>query len=121
MIAKGGRANHSKESWEKQRNVIEQLYCGHHFTMAQVKGELDKRGFVATEREYYPRIKEWGLTKNIRGDEMGIMYRKMLERKTQHGKETIFTLHGREVDLKKVHRFVKRVSLSPSKLPQASQ
>lgn len=48
MIAKGGRANHSKESWEKQRNVIEQLYCGHHFTMAQVKGELDKRGFVAT-------------------------------------------------------------------------
>ena len=59
----------------------------------------------------------WGLTKNIRGDEMGIMYRKMLQRKAEDGKETEFTFHGRRVDPKKIHRFVKRVCLSPSKLP----
>lgn len=45
----------------------------------------------------------------------------MLQRKKELGKETMFSLHGREVDLKKVHRFVKRVYLSPSKLPQTSK
>ncbi|KAI1076259.1 hypothetical protein F5B20DRAFT_594149 [Whalleya microplaca] len=104
-------------SWEERRSAIETLYRGDHLTMKQVKEEMDKQGFIATEREYYPRIKEWGLTKNIRGDEMGIIYRKMLQRKVEDGKETKFTHHGQDVDLKKVHRFVKRVALSPSKLP----
>lgn len=48
MVAKNGRANHSKESWEEQRGFIEQLYRGHHCTIIQVKEELDKHGFIAT-------------------------------------------------------------------------
>jgi hypothetical protein len=48
---------------------------------------------------------------------MSIMYRKMLARKVADGKDTTFKIHGQSVDLKKIHRYVKRVSLSPSKFP----
>ncbi|KAI0157432.1 hypothetical protein GGR57DRAFT_66788 [Xylariaceae sp. FL1272] len=112
------RAHHSKQSWEDNRPVIEQLWRRDGLALKQVKEVMDKRGFVASEREYYPRLKQWGLTKNIRGEDMSILYRKMVQRKAVEDKDTNFTLHGQAVDLKRIHRFVKRVALSPSGLPE---
>ncbi|KAI1261229.1 hypothetical protein F5Y18DRAFT_402195 [Xylariaceae sp. FL1019] len=117
FAASKDKAHHSKQSWEDVRSTIEKLYREDGLSLAQVKNTMDNRGFIATEREYYPRLKRWGLTKNIRSEEMIVMYRKMIQRKAAEDKETKITLHGRPVDLRKISRFVKRVQLSPSQLP----
>ncbi|KAI0024348.1 hypothetical protein F4780DRAFT_596206 [Xylariomycetidae sp. FL0641] len=104
--------------WENQRGYIEEFY--HQAGMKGLKEEMARRGFVATERQFYTRIKKWGLSKNIRGNDKEIMYRKLLRRKTEEGKETAITFHGRSVDLNKIHRFVRSQGLTPSRLSTAA-
>lgn len=51
------------------------------------------------------------MTKYVNEGKMDCMLRKAKRRKTQYGKDTTFTLNGREVEQEKLDRFQKRKNL----------
>ncbi|KAF1986870.1 hypothetical protein K402DRAFT_68131 [Aulographum hederae CBS 113979] len=109
--------------WDKYKSIIQELYIEQDLSMKQLVEEMrEGHKFCATQRQYIRKINSWGLNKNIKDMEMRIMYRKQLQRRSSEGKETSFRVHGREMDSRKLDRFVQRKANSPdlSMLPCSS-
>ncbi|TKA79708.1 hypothetical protein B0A49_01464 [Cryomyces minteri] len=111
---------HSREEWESHRETITALYLVNDKELKEVRDIMyTQHGFPATERQYLRKINEWNITKNIKDADMRIIYRKFLMRRIE-GKDTKFVVHGQEVDISKMHRFVQRKGIPTadlSKLP----
>ncbi|TKA70412.1 hypothetical protein B0A49_06210 [Cryomyces minteri] len=109
---------HSKEEWDSHRETITALYLVNDKGLKEVQDIMyTQHGFPATERQYLRKINEWNITKNIKDADMRIIYRKFLMRRIE-GKDTKFVVHGREVDIRKMHRFVQRKGISAADLSE---
>ncbi|PSS18495.1 hypothetical protein M430DRAFT_276007 [Amorphotheca resinae ATCC 22711] len=105
--------DHSTEEWEAQRELFTHYYVIEDKPLWEVKSIMENTyGFRATERQYKRRIALWNLDKNIRDSEMKAMLRLQVQRKNEQGKQSIFYIHGRPVENKKLERYVRRKGLS---------
>lgn len=68
---------------------------------------LPDADFNCSPRQYKRRIEQWKLDKYIKEDDMKVILRKDLKRKRE-GKETDFTVAGRNVESQKIRKFAKR-------------
>ncbi|KAK4098931.1 ankyrin [Parathielavia hyrcaniae] len=97
--------------WAAHRSRIEDLYWIHDGKLREVmKIMADAHGFVATQKMYKKYLKDWGLEKNIKTRESIFMIG-VAERRRMANKETVFTRHGKPVDLRKLYRFRRRHKL----------
>ncbi|KAH8899170.1 hypothetical protein GQ53DRAFT_741258 [Thozetella sp. PMI_491] len=122
--------------WESHRLTIQELYLDQNLSLREViKTMRQTHGFQATyvltrqlrpfrlintssnhprglfrERMYKTRLRHWGLDKNYRYSEVVQLLRLRKERE-EAGKETVFTIRGREVDWGRIYNYVKRRGL----------
>ena len=68
---------------------------------------LPNANFERSPRQYKRRIEQWKLDKYIKEDDMRVILRKDLKRKRE-GKETEFSIAGRDVESQKIRKFAKR-------------
>ncbi|KAK4120263.1 ankyrin [Parathielavia appendiculata] len=98
--------------WAAHRSRIEDLYWNHGGKLPEVmKIMADVHGFVATQKMYKKYFKIWGLEKNLKTQE-SIFMLSVAERHRMANKETVFTRHGKPVDLRKLYRFKRRHRLA---------
>ncbi|KAK6535507.1 hypothetical protein TWF694_001962 [Orbilia ellipsospora] len=65
-------------------------------------------GFIANRRQYLRKIRDWNIDKNIKGGEMRVALRKVLERWVKEGKDTRVEIRGVEVTKDQIKRFLRR-------------
>jgi hypothetical protein len=127
---------HSKIDWENQRSNIEKLYfvenkplktvirClsqshgffatyGHPIPLKcsciTLSHEIGKEAdFLRRERQLKRKIKDWGIDKNIKTNEMKAIVRKRMERKVMEDKESAFRVRGRNIAPAKIRRWEDR-------------
>ncbi|KAM0796927.1 hypothetical protein BDR22DRAFT_975663 [Usnea florida] len=96
----------SKDDWIKHQTLIGQLYRQQ--PLAEVMTFMQQEhSFRATEKMYKTRIKQWGLDKKHKENEMRAIVRKTKTLDSQ-GKSALFRVRGRPVDYKDVVSFFKR-------------
>ncbi|KAE9362669.1 hypothetical protein N431DRAFT_525010 [Stipitochalara longipes BDJ] len=100
-----------KEQWLALKPAIQRLYIEEGQTFTQVAEHLDQHhGFKPTKKQFFRRVKEWGLEKNVKQDER----RAILESLGYGMKEEDFEarkLRGRRLDKAKIERWKKREGL----------
>ena len=62
---------------------------------------------VLSERQLKRKIKDWNLEKNVKGDEVKVIVRRIRQRAAT-GKSTIFRMRGLPMDPAKIERWQKR-------------
>ncbi|KAI9640193.1 hypothetical protein NHQ30_011430 [Ciborinia camelliae] len=103
---------HSAEEWERQRSTFTQLYIVEDMPLKEVINIMEKEyKFRATPKQYKRRIEQWKLDKNIKENDMKVILRKNLKRKRE-GKESEFSISGRDVEPQKIQRFAQRNKLT---------
>ncbi|KAH7116082.1 Clr5 domain-containing protein [Dendryphion nanum] len=96
--------------WEEHKSTIAKLYEKKELKdiMHIMKHEY---GFKATENQYKKQISKWGLNiKHIKPAEYKFMLNKKRKRADEEGKDTTFSLHGREVPPKNIDRYESRMA-----------
>ncbi|KAL9071458.1 MAG: hypothetical protein Q9161_004175 [Pseudevernia consocians] len=123
-------ASHSgwatKQDWTSHQALIGELYRTK--TLAEVMDHMARQhGFRATEKMYKTRIKQWGLDKKNKANEMRAIVRKKKQLGDQ-GMSTAFRVRGQLVDYVDVVRYWERKGVriddviaqrSNSKTPEA--
>ena len=67
---------------------------------------------VYSNKQYKYRFVLWHLENSISRADMSVAIRKMLKRKAEEGKESVISIHGREVPAAKIQRYMKNVESS---------
>ncbi|KAL8904189.1 MAG: hypothetical protein Q9171_007138 [Xanthocarpia ochracea] len=99
-----------KEDWVKHRPLITHLYGK--MALPKVMQYMTKEhGFITSERAYKRRIKEWGLDKKNKENEMRAIVRKYAERKA-NDKYSEFQVRGQDVDYREMVRYYARKGIS---------
>ncbi|KAL8915785.1 MAG: hypothetical protein Q9172_006665 [Xanthocarpia lactea] len=99
-----------KQDWVKHRTLITHLYGK--MALPKVMQHMTKEhGFITSERAYKRRIKEWGLDKKNKENEMRAIVRKYAERKANH-KSSEFRVRGQDVDYREMVRYFARKGVS---------
>jgi hypothetical protein len=62
---------------------------------------------ICRDRQYKARIRQWGLEKKVKSNEMLIIIGMDKKRKMEEGKNTAFFVRKRRVDPRKISRFIK--------------
>ena len=103
-----GRKMYSKEKWAALKPIIQRLYVDENQTFRQVASCLARNhGFSPTKKQFLRRIKEWGLEKNVKGDERRAILRK-LDEEAENWELGAKKLRGRKLDRAKIERWRKR-------------
>ncbi|KAK6525996.1 hypothetical protein TWF281_011037 [Arthrobotrys megalospora] len=101
--------------WHIVRDAFTELYIGQnkplHICMELMESQ---HGFVATRRQYLGKIREWDIDKNVKGSEMKVVTRKVLERWVYEGKDTTIEIRGTVVSRDQLKRFLRREALKAS-------
>ncbi|ETI22127.1 hypothetical protein G647_06199 [Cladophialophora carrionii CBS 160.54] len=109
-----------EQDWDKVKDVITRLYQDEGLTLVELQRNLLKHhNFKATTKQWKSRITRWGLSKNNRQHEAEAVLLKKQARKVQ-GKETKFSVRGRNVDIARIQRYAKRKRLDLSSIDEAS-
>ncbi|KAK2017099.1 ankyrin [Colletotrichum eremochloae] len=100
------------QDWKNHRARITEIYWEQDKDLdAVIEIMKSEHRFLATERQYKRKFKDWDLRKNTSTDESWAMIRIRKRRKEQEGKLTIFKLREREVPSENINRFAKRRKL----------
>ncbi|KAG9231522.1 hypothetical protein BJ875DRAFT_444025 [Amylocarpus encephaloides] len=107
LTAKRGRPSLVDSAFEEHRKTITRLWHAENQKLPNVI-QLMKRqhGFSATRKQYKKRLNAWGLWKNIRRCEIPHLARIKVHRDAVC-KSTRFKLHGVDVDVTKIDRWIK--------------
>lgn len=99
----------SPEGWQLAKPLIEQLYVQQDRPLKEVRAYLaDNRNFLATERMFKQRLKEWGFDrKKVKAAEWRFMLRVTRQRRTQ-GKESAFRVNGKVIVWSNIRKHLKR-------------
>lgn len=110
-----------EKDWIQHRDRIAALYDGKTLKAVMAIMERD-HGFVATERMYKARFKEWGLKKNVTAAEVHNLMHVMEQASTQClpevGNVTTVLELGKDIDVKKIQKYMKRRPVGLKKLFQ---
>lgn len=96
----------SASDWEMYRDIIAQMYS-HHSLKEVVSKMASEHNFVATERMYKTRIRQWHLNKNMKSHEMHALAQRARQRSSA-GEDTAFQVRGNVVPRSKVERYIRR-------------
>ncbi|PVH70051.1 hypothetical protein DL98DRAFT_661359 [Cadophora sp. DSE1049] len=107
LTAKRGRPSQVDSAFEEHRKTIMRLWHAENQKLPDVIQLMKtQHGFSATPKQYKKRLNAWGLWKNIRRCEMPHLARIKVHRDAVC-KSTRFKLHGVDVDVTKIDRWIK--------------
>ncbi|KAK5049987.1 hypothetical protein LTR84_004106 [Exophiala bonariae] len=107
-MASNARYPTSASDWQPYRALITRLYKDEDRTLEDVMKVLKTQyGFRATNKMFKSRIKSWGLDKHNKAYEVEEILRLLAARETI-GKDTVFLLRGRPVDLAAIEKSARR-------------
>ncbi|EPS36645.1 hypothetical protein H072_9791 [Dactylellina haptotyla CBS 200.50] len=99
----------SPEDWNAQRENFTKLYVEDNIPLHKCMELMQtNHGFSATRRQYLRKIREWNIDKNVKGTEMRVALRKVLERWIRHGKDTTVEVRGVIITKDQLKRFLRR-------------
>jgi tetratricopeptide (TPR) repeat protein len=104
------------EQWDAHRSKIKALY--NDYTLKVVRATMQRdHNFVATEKMYKTRIRQWGLEKKCKASEMSCALR-IIERRRAEGKKTYVVIRERVMDERDIQKYFKRQrkTVRPQKL-----
>jgi len=106
------------EDWRRVKSIFTRLYLDDKKMLRDVISELEqKHGFRATVNMYEKRIHAWGLDRKLKQHEVEKILGIRRQRRAQ-GKDTVFILRGRRVDIQDIDRYVRRKGMSVSQLEE---
>jgi tetratricopeptide (TPR) repeat protein len=99
----------SPEGWQLAKPLIEQLYVQQDRPLKEVRAYLaEHRNFLATERMFKQRLKEWGFDrKKVKAAEWRYMLRVTRQRRNQ-GKDSAFRVNGKVIVWSNIRKHLKR-------------
>jgi tetratricopeptide (TPR) repeat protein len=99
----------SPEGWQQAKPLIEQLYVQQDRPLKEVRAYLaEYRNFLATERMFKQRLKEWGFDrKKVKAVEWRYMLRVTRQRRNE-GKDTAFRVNGKVIVWSNIRKHLKR-------------
>lgn len=90
------------------RPIITRLYKDQNRTLKETMEIMERdHQFFATPRMYKTRIKNWGLDKKFKAQEVLVMLQAKKERETEN-KDTEFVVRGTKVDPRRMRRYLQR-------------
>ena len=96
------------EDWQYNKATIQKLYVDDDRPLKEVRQIMEDRSFLATERMFKQRLKEWGFDrKKVKAAEWRYMLRITLQRRAE-GKETAFQVHGKPIVWSNIRKHLKR-------------
>ncbi|KAF3482513.1 uncharacterized protein GIQ15_05272 [Arthroderma uncinatum] len=100
------------ETWDAFKETIRQLYVEENLSIAALMQVMESQhSFQATgiqsRKQYLSRIVRWGFNRNIKAEVMIQIAIIREKRRKLEGKPTVFTYNGREVDERKIERFIR--------------
>lgn len=98
---------YSAAQWEQHKETIRRLYRDEEKTLDVAATMARDFDFHATRRQYLDSINKWCYSKNIGSNVMMCVAIIRERRRREHGKETLFRYNGREIDAKRINRFVR--------------
>ncbi|KAJ1323827.1 hypothetical protein MN608_11079 [Microdochium nivale] len=100
--------HHTDQEWESLRPVITNLFFVDKLNIDDILLALEREhGFKTSNRSLKDRLKQWGIKRNLRKDDMKILAMKEDQRIAQ-GKSTAFKLGGSEINPERLATFRKR-------------
>lgn len=97
-----------QEQWNSMRAIITRLYKDQNRTLKETIEIMEREHqFYATPRMYKTRIKNWGLDKKFKAQEVLVMLQAKKERETEN-KDTEFVVRGTKVDPRRMKRYLQR-------------
>jgi tetratricopeptide (TPR) repeat protein len=99
----------SPEGWQLAKPLIEQLYVQQDRPLKDVRAYLaEHRNFLATERMFKQRLKEWGFDrKKVKAAEWRYMLRLTRQRRSE-GKDSAFRINGKVIVWSNIRKHLKR-------------
>lgn len=99
----------SPEGWQQAKPLIEQLYVQQDRPLKEVRAYLaEHRKFLATERMFKQRLKEWGFDrKKVKAAEWRHMLRVTRQRRNE-GKDSAFRVNGKVIVWSNIRKHLKR-------------
>ncbi len=99
----------SPEGWQQAKPLIEQLYVQQDRPLKEVRAYLaEQRNFLATERMFKQRLKEWGFDrKKVKAAEWRYMLR-VTRRRRDEGKDSAFRVNGKLIVWSNIKKHLKR-------------
>ncbi|KIW13041.1 hypothetical protein PV08_08228 [Exophiala spinifera] len=93
--------------FDEVRNTIEDLYQNKNHSLSEVREEMKKYGFRASEREYKANLKSWGIGKNASRADWLYFLRVHQERLDSGMSETFLLIHNKIRRIQDVRRYLK--------------
>jgi hypothetical protein len=98
------------EKWDANRSKITALYKG--CTLKVVRATMQRdHNFVASEKMYKTRIRQWGLDKKCKASEMSSALR-IIERRRAEGKNTYVVVRERIMNERDIQKYFKRQKIT---------
>ena len=99
----------SPEGWQLAKPLIKQLYVQQDRPLKEVRAYLaEHRNFLATERMFKQRLKEWGFDrKKVKAAEWCYMLRVTRQRRAE-GKDSAFHVNGKVIVWSNIRKHLKR-------------
>ncbi|KAK7419225.1 hypothetical protein QQZ08_010937 [Neonectria magnoliae] len=86
------RSRYRQLNWDRQKARLKTLYLDENKTLKETMSIMkDKYSFVASEKLYKERLKQWGRHKNLPVPIAEFMAGRAKERRRKRGRETVFT------------------------------
>jgi Clr5 domain len=102
----------SQQEWEEMRPILTRFYFDQGKTLNEVCSLLARQyGFKATEHMYKDRIKQWGLSKKRKMNEMQALVAMAWPRQ-QAGKRSIYRIGKRRITLEEARKYFKRKGMT---------
>ncbi|KAK2875660.1 hypothetical protein FQN49_001518 [Arthroderma sp. PD_2] len=98
----------SSETWEGLKETIRQLYVEQNLSISGLMQVMESQHyFRASRKQYLSRIVRWGFNRNVKAEAMIRVALIREKRRRLYGKPTVFAYNGREVDERKIERFIR--------------
>src|SRR5947199_7802648 len=100
----------ASEQWDAYRSKITALYKD--YTLKVVRATMQRdHNFVASEKMYKTRIKQWKLDKKCKAGEMSDALR-MIEQRRAEGKNTYIVVRERILNERDIRKYFKRQKIA---------
>jgi tetratricopeptide (TPR) repeat protein len=103
-------AGPAPEQWDAHRSKITALYRDYPLKVVRAIIQRD-HNFVATEKMYKTRIRQWGLDKKCKASEMSSALR-IIERRRAEGKNTYVVVRERIMNERDIQKYFKRQKIT---------
>ncbi|KAF1958926.1 hypothetical protein CC80DRAFT_533884 [Byssothecium circinans] len=89
------RRRYRDQDWEQHKDLLYRLYMDDRNSLSDVKKVMqEEHNFSPTQKQYKDKFRSWKWAKHLPGDVAQWMVERSDQRRTQGGKDTIFTFKG---------------------------